>query len=80
MCVLIGYGCDAVCPYLVLETMFQLRKEGIIDRYLKDSDVFGVCVSWICVSYLALSSGSLLTFVECYDRTMRQLWSEGLPR
>ncbi|CAG0889586.1 unnamed protein product [Darwinula stevensoni] len=41
MCVLIGYGCDAICPYLVLETMFQLRKEGVIDRYLKDFDVFG---------------------------------------
>ncbi|KAF7492057.1 Glutamate synthase [NADH] [Sarcoptes scabiei] len=30
MCVLLGYGADAICPYLVFETVAALREEGII--------------------------------------------------
>ena len=28
MCLLLGYGADAVCPYLVFETFSKLREEG----------------------------------------------------
>lgn len=38
MCVLLGYGADAICPYLVFETVASLREEGIID--LSDSDAY----------------------------------------
>ncbi|RWS12234.1 glutamate synthase 1-like protein [Dinothrombium tinctorium] len=31
MCVLLGYGADAICPYLVYETMTALREEGLLD-------------------------------------------------
>ncbi|KAI2798425.1 hypothetical protein RDWZM_010184 [Blomia tropicalis] len=38
MCVLLGYGADAICPYLVFETVAALREEGIIE--LLDSDAY----------------------------------------
>ena len=38
MCVLLGYGADAICPYLVFETMAALREEGLLQ--LTDAEVF----------------------------------------
>lgn len=38
MCVLLGYGADAICPYLVFETVAALREEGIIE--LADEDAY----------------------------------------
>lgn len=38
MCVLLGYGADAICPYMVFETVAALREEGIIQ--LTDSDAY----------------------------------------
>lgn len=38
MCVLLGYGADAICPYLVFETMAALREEGLLS--LTDDEVF----------------------------------------
>ncbi|KAH6565875.1 hypothetical protein BASA60_009734 [Batrachochytrium salamandrivorans] len=29
-CVLLGYGADAICPYLAFETMQKLRRDGLI--------------------------------------------------
>ncbi|CAG0885609.1 unnamed protein product [Cyprideis torosa] len=45
MCVLIGYGCDAICPYLVFETFKRLQLEGVVDLYLKDEDILENYVS-----------------------------------
>lgn len=38
MCVLLGYGADAICPYLVFETVAALREEGIIQ--LSDKNAY----------------------------------------
>src|SRR5699024_7670271 len=38
MCVLLGYGADAICPYLVFETVAALREEGIIQ--LEDAEAY----------------------------------------
>ena len=38
MCVLLGYGADAICPYLVFETMATIRSEGLLD--LSDREIF----------------------------------------
>jgi glutamate synthase (NADPH/NADH) len=38
-CVLLGYGADAVCPYLVIETMLKLRREGLLKVELSEDDV-----------------------------------------
>lgn len=42
MCVLFGYGADAICPYLVFETMAKLRKEGILSSENTDDQIFKV--------------------------------------
>ncbi|XP_022241836.1 putative glutamate synthase [NADPH] [Limulus polyphemus] len=40
MCVLLGYGADAICPYLVFEIMKELREEGLLDPPLSDDEIF----------------------------------------
>lgn len=40
MCVLMGYGADAVCPYLVYELMAQLRVDGILDVEFTDDRIY----------------------------------------
>ncbi|CAJ0583810.1 unnamed protein product, partial [Mesorhabditis spiculigera] len=39
-CVLLGFGADAICPYMVFETCFRLRNMGLIDKELNDDMVF----------------------------------------
>nr|CAD2200522.1 unnamed protein product [Meloidogyne enterolobii] len=38
-CVLLGYGADAICPYMVYETCYRLRTMGLLDKNLTDDDV-----------------------------------------
>lgn len=40
MCVLLGYGADAICPYLVFELAATLRSEGVLDADLTDDVLF----------------------------------------
>lgn len=42
MCVLLGYGADAICPYLVFEMAKSLRQEGVLDSSFTDKVVFEV--------------------------------------
>ncbi|GAB1607751.1 glutamate synthase [NADH], amyloplastic-like [Argonauta hians] len=39
-CTLLGYGADAICPYLVYELMAALRERKLIDETLSDFDIF----------------------------------------
>lgn len=34
MCVLVGYGADAICPYLAIECILKLDREGLIRKKL----------------------------------------------
>lgn len=34
MCVLVGYGADAICPYLAIECILKMRREGLIRKKL----------------------------------------------
>lgn len=34
MCVLVGYGADAICPYLALECILKMNREGLIRKKL----------------------------------------------
>ncbi|QIX02513.1 hypothetical protein AMS68_008030 [Peltaster fructicola] len=34
MCVLVGYGADAICPYLAIECILKLQREGLIRKKL----------------------------------------------
>ncbi|XP_018022904.1 glutamate synthase [NADH] isoform X2 [Hyalella azteca] len=40
ICLLVGYGADAVCPYLVFETMASLREEGVLPQDLDDHTIY----------------------------------------
>lgn len=40
ICVLLGYGADAICPYLALELASSLRDQGIIDCNYTDEMIF----------------------------------------
>ncbi|XP_075970926.1 uncharacterized protein LOC142973196 [Anticarsia gemmatalis] len=40
MCVLLGYGADAICPYLAFELAFSLRNDNILDPNLSDDDIY----------------------------------------
>ena len=42
MCVLLGYGADAVCPYLVFEISQALRNEGVLDATFTDDVLYKV--------------------------------------
>jgi glutamate synthase (NADPH/NADH) len=34
MCVLVGYGADAICPYLAIECILKMHREGVIRKKL----------------------------------------------
>ncbi|KAI8429241.1 hypothetical protein MSG28_007760 [Choristoneura fumiferana] len=40
MCVLLGYGADAICPYLAFELAFALRNDHIIDPSITDDTIY----------------------------------------
>nr|XP_034824932.1 glutamate synthase [NADH], amyloplastic isoform X1 [Maniola hyperantus] len=40
MCVLLGYGADAICPYLAFELAFALRNDNLIDPNLTDDEIY----------------------------------------
>ncbi|XP_053398015.1 uncharacterized protein LOC123552518 isoform X2 [Mercenaria mercenaria] len=40
MCTLMGYGADAICPYLVFETIARLRQQKLLDPPLPDEEIF----------------------------------------
>ncbi|XP_018496829.1 glutamate synthase 1 [NADH], chloroplastic [Galendromus occidentalis] len=40
ICVLLGYGADAICPYMVYELMAQLRADGLLDVQYTDDRIF----------------------------------------
>ncbi|PRT52496.1 Putative glutamate synthase [NADPH] [Wickerhamiella sorbophila] len=39
MCVLVGYGADAICPYLAMETLLKLNREGLLANKLTSQQV-----------------------------------------
>ena len=42
MSVLLGFGADAICPYLIMEATRRLRCEGVLNDKLNDKQVFDV--------------------------------------
>ncbi|ESO83470.1 hypothetical protein LOTGIDRAFT_133427 [Lottia gigantea] len=39
-CTLLGYGVDAICPYLVFETIKHLREQKLLDPPLADEEIY----------------------------------------
>nr|NVI74076.1 putative glutamate synthase 1 [Cucujiformia] len=40
ICLLLGYGADAICPYLALELASSLRDQGVLDTSLVDDAIY----------------------------------------
>jgi len=39
-CTLLGFGADAICPYLVFETVSALRRQNKLDPPLDDAEIY----------------------------------------
>lgn len=39
MCVLVGYGADAICPYLAIECIKKMNREGLIRKKMSDNEL-----------------------------------------
>ena len=39
MCVLVGYGADAICPYLAIECILKMNREGLIRKNMGDQQL-----------------------------------------
>lgn len=44
ICVLFGYGADAICPYLVFEMARNLRTDNVLDATYTDDVIFAVSI------------------------------------
>lgn len=40
ICVILGYGADAICPYLAFELAGALRDEGVLDQSITDQQIY----------------------------------------
>lgn len=40
VCVILGYGADAICPYLAFELAGALRDEGVLDHSISDQQIY----------------------------------------
>jgi glutamate synthase (NADPH/NADH) len=40
MCCLLGYGADAICPFLVLQCLRKLRDQGVFDPPLTNEEIY----------------------------------------
>ena len=40
MCTLLGFGADAICPYVVFETMARLKAQNLLEADLTDAEIF----------------------------------------
>ncbi|KAK7108161.1 hypothetical protein V1264_015947 [Littorina saxatilis] len=40
MCLLLGYGADAICPFLVLQMVRRLRDQGLLDPPLTNEEIY----------------------------------------
>lgn len=51
ICVLLGYGADAICPYLVFEMARDLKADGVFDDSFNDNTVYMVSFSFMTLLY-----------------------------
>ena len=62
MCSLLGYGADAICPYLAMEAIVALQEDGKVDGRASRLDLFNnyiqaglpCLVSHICICISAI--------------------------
>ena len=63
----LGYGAAAVNPYLALETMYELRDEGVIKSELSNDDVVGKYIKAVSSGLLKIFSKMGISTLQSYQ-------------
>ena len=77
LAVLLGFGCDAVCPYMVLELGNWLRSEQLLDPETTDQAVFD---NYSAAMDRGISKGLNFNIMDCKCGWFLQLWSASVCR
>ena len=78
MCVLIGYGADAICPYMVFELAQMLNDQGVIDIDDQTAyDNYAAAIDRGTYQYLIgsdLGSGDWTQIGQCICTVLYTVW------
>jgi glutamate synthase (NADPH/NADH) len=66
ICVLLGYGADGICPYLVFELARGLRDDGVLDMTLSDDDIWQAYKSAIETGILKVMAKMGISTLQSY--------------
>ncbi|KAK4052240.1 glutamate synthase [NADH] [Microbotryomycetes sp. JL221] len=66
ICVLVGYGADAICPYLCIEAMFKLRREGLLKVDLTEEQVLNNYMAAVNNGILKVMSKMGISTLQSY--------------
>ena len=69
LCTLLGYGADAVCPYLGVATLFALQQDGRVPASMTHADIEN---KYIKVRFLMIRFSHLTT------NFLTQLWFQSM--
>lgn len=72
-CTLLGFGADAICPYLVYETMNALRRQNKLEPPLEDHEIFSnyvvACANGIAKVMAKMGISTLHSYKVCANHT-----------
>lgn len=62
ICLLLGYGADAICPYLVFEMARNLRADGVLDSSFNDNIL---CLVSVLCYFWTLAEKKYNKIIDC---------------
>ncbi len=65
-CLLVGYGADAVNPYIAFETLSQLRHDGVFDSDATDEEIRSSYITGVCKGMLKVMSKMGISTLASY--------------
>lgn len=78
-CTLLGFGADAICPYLVYETMNALRRQNKLEPPLEDHEIFSnyvvACANGIAKVMAKMGISTLHSYKVCHTDHARLIIS-----
>lgn len=66
MCVLLGYGADAVCPWLAMEAMLKVSREGLLKQEISNDKVIGNWKTAVDAGILKVMSKMGISTLQSY--------------
>ena len=70
-CLLVGYGCDGINPYLAIESLWQAHRDGLLPAEYSDDKIVS--------TYLKAAAKGMLPSVTCCRKTTCPMKSVELP-